>query len=208
MAIADRKERERKQREQTILSAAEDIFLSKGYDHSTMEDIAQKAELSKGTLYLYFQNKNELCMAITINCLKVLQNKINNIFQQKINGIQKFLLLPKVYQDFQKNHSRYFKGLLTHQFHRYDCPNDGKIFQKWLAENNKINQSIVCILEEGISDGSIKPNIDKHKMAVLIWGEQNGILLSSLFSEAKHRTGELMDYFFLLLAQAIGTRSF
>jgi AcrR family transcriptional regulator len=205
MAIADRKERERKQREQAIIKAAEDSFLSKGYEHSTMADIAQRAELSKGTLYLYFQSKNELCLAITINCLKILQTEIAKISEKKLTGLEKFLYLPEIFQNFEKNFPRYFKGLLTHRSHRYDCPQDGHIFQKWLAENSKINQSIIRILEEGISDKTIKPNIDKQKITSLIWGEQNGIVLSSLFSghQNKAEAKELMDYLFKIFACAI-----
>ena len=60
MGIAERKEREKQQRKEEIIQAAESVFYSLGLDQATMDDIAAKAELSKGTLYLYFRSKEDL----------------------------------------------------------------------------------------------------------------------------------------------------
>jgi TetR/AcrR family transcriptional regulator len=46
MGIAERKEREKQQRKAEIIQAAELVFFSKGFEHSTIDDIAEKAELS------------------------------------------------------------------------------------------------------------------------------------------------------------------
>jgi TetR/AcrR family transcriptional regulator len=50
MGITERKEREKEQRRNAIIDAAEKIFFTKGMDNSTMDDVAEEAELSKGTL--------------------------------------------------------------------------------------------------------------------------------------------------------------
>jgi len=65
MGIAERREREKSMRRQSILSCARELIVSQGVERVSMEDIAQKAELSKTTLYLYFPSKevifNEIC---------------------------------------------------------------------------------------------------------------------------------------------------
>jgi len=55
-----RKEKERQQRREEILSAAEAIFAEKGFASTTMEDVAVKSEFGVGTLYCYFPSKEEL----------------------------------------------------------------------------------------------------------------------------------------------------
>ena len=60
MGTSERKEREKLQRRQEIIDSAEKVFFSKGFGNTTMDDIASEAELSKGTLYLYFKSKEEL----------------------------------------------------------------------------------------------------------------------------------------------------
>jgi len=65
MGISERREREKGERRRAILNCARELILSRGVERVNMEDIAQKAELSKATLYLYFPGKeaifNEIC---------------------------------------------------------------------------------------------------------------------------------------------------
>jgi AcrR family transcriptional regulator len=62
VGINERKQREKNMRRKLILQAAEKVFFS--HNGGTMDDVAQKAELCKGTLYLYFSNKDELLQAL------------------------------------------------------------------------------------------------------------------------------------------------
>jgi AcrR family transcriptional regulator len=55
-----RRQREREQRVQTILAAAETLFARKGYHQAGMEEIADLSEVSVGTVYFYFKNKEDL----------------------------------------------------------------------------------------------------------------------------------------------------
>ncbi|MFZ5570031.1 MAG: TetR/AcrR family transcriptional regulator [Thermodesulfobacteriota bacterium] len=59
-----RREREKQLRRQTILQAAETLFARNGYRKTKIEDIADRAEVSVGTVYGYFQNKEELLVAV------------------------------------------------------------------------------------------------------------------------------------------------
>lgn len=56
--------RRKKERPQEITTAALDSFASKGYARTTVEDIAKRAGVSKGLLYLYFKTKEELFRAV------------------------------------------------------------------------------------------------------------------------------------------------
>lgn len=60
----NRKERERLFRKKEIIDAAVKIFAAKGFNSATLEDIAGSAEFGKGTLYNYFQGKEEIYRAI------------------------------------------------------------------------------------------------------------------------------------------------
>ncbi|MBI5845728.1 MAG: TetR/AcrR family transcriptional regulator [Deltaproteobacteria bacterium] len=59
-----RRQREREQRYQTILSVAENLFSTEGYHATSMDRIAQAAEVSVGTLYFYFKNKEDLLVQL------------------------------------------------------------------------------------------------------------------------------------------------
>lgn len=59
-----RRERERRQHRQEILAAAVKLFSHKGFDKTTMADVAGEAEFAVGTLYTYFQDKEDLYRTI------------------------------------------------------------------------------------------------------------------------------------------------
>lgn len=66
MAIADRKEREFKRREEDIIQAAFDLFAEHGIESVTIEMISEKAEVGKGTIYKHFTSKNDIFAVLII----------------------------------------------------------------------------------------------------------------------------------------------
>lgn len=56
--------RRKEARPQELLAAALDQFVARGYAAARLEDVARQAGVSKGTLYLYFANKEELFKAV------------------------------------------------------------------------------------------------------------------------------------------------
>lgn len=80
MGIQERKQREREQRRQQIMNAARKVFSINGFMKTTMEDIAREAELSPGTLYLYFKNKDELYASLSVVVLEHLYEKLKRVY--------------------------------------------------------------------------------------------------------------------------------
>ena len=72
MSIHERKEREKERRRQQILVAAKKIISRKGFNNTIIEDIAAEAELSPGTLYNYFKNKEELFAFLSLRLFQFL----------------------------------------------------------------------------------------------------------------------------------------
>ena len=64
MGIAERKEREREGVKDLILNAAREIFLTEGYENTSIRKIASKIEYSPGVIYLHFKDKNDLLLAL------------------------------------------------------------------------------------------------------------------------------------------------
>jgi TetR/AcrR family transcriptional regulator len=64
MGVVERKEREKEQKRSMILEEAQKLILEKGLDHLNMDEVAERAEVSKGALYLYFNNKTDLVLGI------------------------------------------------------------------------------------------------------------------------------------------------
>jgi AcrR family transcriptional regulator len=62
-------ERRKDSRPQELLAAALDLFVERGFASTRLEDVAKRAGVSKGTLYLYFENKEDLFKAVVRNSI-------------------------------------------------------------------------------------------------------------------------------------------
>ena len=98
MGIQTRQIRDRERRRQQIIAASKRVFISKGVSRTTIKDIADEAELSPGTLYIYFKNKDELYASLSIRMLKHLQLSLQRVKEtkdlsddQRIDSVKKAL---------------------------------------------------------------------------------------------------------------------
>lgn len=105
MGITERKEREKKQRKEQILEASRKSFQERGFLNVTMSDIAEMAELSIGTLYLYFKNKDDIYAGLAcLGCQKfdrlldeALHLKRKLTHKDLVSFIEKFM---RIYEDY------------------------------------------------------------------------------------------------------------
>ena len=107
-----RKQRETDLRMQIIFEAAEKLFLSKGYDDTTMDQIATESEFSKGTLYNYFSSKEELYLAIGTKAYDIIIDYTKNFIKKKEPGLDQLKAVGYGYYEFIKKHPAY-----AHIFH-------------------------------------------------------------------------------------------
>jgi AcrR family transcriptional regulator len=85
-----RRQREREQRYQTILSAAEKLFAQKGYHQAGMEEIADLSEVSVGTVYFYFKNKEDLIVQMLEKIGYQLRNLLGTEFRNADGTLEGF----------------------------------------------------------------------------------------------------------------------
>jgi len=77
-----RRRREREQRRKDILAAAETLFARKGYDSTSIEEIAGLAEVSPGTVYFYFENKEDLLLSLVKTIGFELRQHIGGVYRK------------------------------------------------------------------------------------------------------------------------------
>jgi len=68
--IPSRREREKAAHKREIMEAAVRVFARRGFSSATLDEIAQEAEFSKGAIYLYFSNKEDLLSTILLDLIQ------------------------------------------------------------------------------------------------------------------------------------------
>ncbi|MDH5751785.1 MAG: TetR/AcrR family transcriptional regulator [Deltaproteobacteria bacterium] len=79
MGIAERREREFRQREQSILQAALGLVGSTPWAEITIDRIAEQAEIGKGTVYKHFRSKEEILAKLRVGCSLELLEKLKQV---------------------------------------------------------------------------------------------------------------------------------
>ena len=202
MGIQERKEREKEQRRNEILNAAEKVFFSKGFNYATMDEVAEKAELSKGTLCLYFKNKEDLYFAIAQRSMTILRSLFQDAVKQHNKGIEKVRAIGRAYHKFSQDHKNYF-NMMMHFAAVQDSLNlDTCVFEEMHMQGQSVLQVLVEAIQSGINDGTIRSNLDPLKTAFLLQGVSSGIihLIARETNHIKKLEGfepeELMETFF------------
>ncbi len=210
MGIQERKAREKRARQELILHAAQEIFLSKGFEQTTIEDIADKAELSKGALYLYFKSKEDLYVAVFLHGLDKLYQQMNTL-RQDFGKIETEILLKKMLDTYYNffYQSPEFIYTTSQVYH-------GKIQEKvapsvWEAVIGKGKACLDVfsdIIEQGIRDGIFR-DVDCLKTASAFWAALTGIMMvvdeevEPQFINISQK--ELLDYTFELFIHSLRT---
>jgi TetR/AcrR family transcriptional regulator, fatty acid metabolism regulator protein len=70
------KEKQRQEREELIVRVAEEVLMEKGYHETSMDEIATRVGVAKGTVYLHFPSKEELVVAVFRRDLQVFLQKV------------------------------------------------------------------------------------------------------------------------------------
>ncbi len=176
MGIYERKQREKEQRKNDIISAARKVFSNKGFNAATMEEIASEAELSPGTLYLYFKNKEELHTILSIEVLKHLADEIQMVVTQDISVEKKVERFRDVFiavYDYDPN-------ILINLFHLQSGETLKNLSDEVLKQiklySSMAHGAITDVIKEGIEQGIF---IDEHPVALadVLWASYAGIVL-------------------------------
>ncbi len=177
MGIAERKEREKLKRRNDIIDAAEKAFFSSGFESATMDEIAQMAELSKGTLYLYFKSKEDLQFAIFMRGSDILMKMMRENLSTGSNGYQRLLELANSFIRFSREERNYFSLFMYYESSRMEALNiDQDQLQIYLKEDSPLALVTHQVIR-GIQDGSLRDDLSAEVFSATLWSQMLGVLI-------------------------------
>lgn len=187
MGLEERRKRERENRKNAILKAARKLFFDKGFKTVTVESIARKAELSKGSIYLYYSSKEEIYSQILLNDIEKFHDHVADIPQDSSGASEALIRLAEIYVDFFLSDRELFRILMNFMIHNngMNLPQDLNIHI--IKTTNRAIDIFEQILKSGMEKGEFPPDINLRLNRNAIWGLLNGIIALHLFvgKEAK-----------------------
>lgn len=191
MGIQERKEREKERRRQQIIVAAKRVFSDKGFSKATMEDIAKEAELSPGTLYLYFKNKEELYASLSLRILQYLHIRVSHVNKEPGLDPEKKLdaLIEAMYDVYE-----FDPMIIINMFHLQSSETLRNLSDELLLEIKDLSRKSIgafaSIFKEGMDSGVFT---ERHPVALadIFWSLFSGVVL---WEASKKVIDEKKDY--------------
>lgn len=169
MGIAERKEREKQQRREEIINAAEKVFFSRGFDQATMDDIADEAELSKGTLYLYFKSKDWLHMEVAKKAIILLNTFTNKAAAKGSNALEKLRHMGRATIQFSRIYPDHMKAIIALTGMKSGALGlSSNEVQGILFEVSSVG-TVLQVVEQGVKDELIRSDIPSVLIAHTLW---------------------------------------
>ena len=176
MGIAARKEREKEQHKEEILNAAEQVFFEKGLAQATMEEIALRAEFSKGTLYLYYKSKEDLCMAVICRGHQILFTMFQEAAATREPTVQLLENIGQAYYSFYKRYHNYFRMFAFSENTPLHSQVSEEMSDACAESSQKICRLVLDVIQRGKEEGTFRKEVDPFEFGVIFWSGARGIM--------------------------------
>jgi TetR/AcrR family transcriptional regulator len=182
-------------RKEEILDAAEKVFFEKGFRDATMDDIASKALYSKAALYQYYKTKDEIYICICNRGITIMLEMFENAIAHQKIGLSKIANIGDAHFEYMIKYSDYYKCFDYISNLDMNAISQSECFASLIEKNNKINNIMVEVIQEGQNDGSIRKDVSAQNLSHILRAMNNGIFKEITMMNSDPTLNQ--DYFFL-----------
>jgi len=156
------------QKREVILNAAKVAFAEKGFDAALLQEIADRADLAKGTLYLYFKSKEDLFLSLIEDELGKFIDIVETVSKESCSSIEKIkMLIENVLSHLEAN--KEFFCIFTPGRAGFTKIRHPKMAERIIPKHRKEVNLTAQIIKEGVREGMIK-NLDPTLLAYALIG--------------------------------------
>jgi len=160
MKIVDKRQR--------IMQTAEKLFANRRIHEITLDEIAQLAEIGKGTIYRYFDDKDDLFFQVATSGFEDLCNLLEEKVPRDLPFQEQILLMCLEISAYFQGRREMFTMMMTEDARMPGCK--GKLKERWLKQRKKLVTAVARILEHGVADGLVRDDVPLEVLASFLLG--------------------------------------
>lgn len=157
-----------------IVQAAITTFSKYGYDKTRMDDIAENAKISKGTLYLYFKSKEKLFYAISENSINGLKEQLSKLFSKKEDLVSDAEKFYNQYRNLIHDSEKVSFEIIA------ESSRNPKLRRALYEHRIKVYNIVINYLNHQLEKGFFRKNIDVNAIASGLVALYDGLTISRL----------------------------
>ena len=211
--IAERRQEEKERRRADLIDAALAVAAEVGIEAMTMDEVARKARLSRALLYVYFQNKPDLLLAICERALASLHARFEAAAaQEPASGRAQIGAMGRAFVAFSRVEPVHYDALAKFALHSPTGLASDSNEHACLKCGDRVHETMVASIERGIRDGSIRADVGPPALVGLtLWGYMAGIIQlaatkSTVIEHRGYDADRLIDQALRLASEALGPR--
>ena len=156
----------------TVTTVGEKLFEEKGFEATSMDDIAQKLEISKSTLYVYFKSKQLIWDSIVCKYMEQLLEDAKKAAEGKGTFEERYYQLCFDIADKFEKHPMFYKATLN----KISMDMEQEVYKKIYETGEQTNEAIADFIRSGIEEGIVRKDIDIYPAVIMMWSSISGII--------------------------------
>jgi AcrR family transcriptional regulator len=178
LSTAQRRAREKAQRRREILDAARREFFERGFHRPTVDDVASRAEVSKGTIYLYFESKEEILAHLLLEGLDLLLTEMEAACDPATTPQAESTLerLAHAYLHFCQANPNHFRLIMAFDRGRFEESISPELYQQVLDKSLRGLDLLAQTIVAGKATGVFQVE-EPWQAAGSVWAALNGVLV-------------------------------
>lgn len=180
MTLKARREREKQERYEEIVDAAEKVFFSKSYEQTSMDEIARAAGLSRALLYVYFKDKSAIMRGVMLRAAQSLQRRFAQALEHGASGVEQIEGIGHAYHAFSTEEPDYFDVMTT--IATFPGPdNTDQQLQSLDSCRESVNDLMVRALLNGMQDSTLDAAsiVNPLQTAFYLQGALHGVIMQT-----------------------------
>lgn len=177
MATQERRQQERAHRKQEILRAARSVFAQHGFRRATVDEIARRAEIAKGTVYLYFESKEAILAELVLLALAELSARLEDASDGGRGARPEAALraMAEAYLRFAGSDPDYYRLLTAFESGDFEAGVSPSRRPLVIEGSNRALDLVTRAIADGMALGTFLPGNPRQAAGVL-WAALNGAL--------------------------------
>ncbi|MHC4660946.1 MAG: TetR/AcrR family transcriptional regulator [Planctomycetota bacterium] len=182
-----------------VYEAVRKVFEKHSLDKLTMDRVAEAAGISKGTLYNYFENKDDLVCHVVGKAFEPLLEKLDALVASGLTPGEKLREFARGGMSFCEDNKQLFRMLLSP-----DASLSAKLHSEGAERRMKVVKHLRKVLEQGIAEGCFR-KVDPERTAAMILGSVAGFNIMSIQSGKSFPLEDSVNEYIGIIINGIGT---
>ncbi|HEX8153895.1 MAG TPA: TetR/AcrR family transcriptional regulator [Thermoanaerobaculia bacterium] len=189
-------------RVQSIQEAAMRVIARKGMSAATMQEIAKEAGVAKGTIYLYFRDRDELVEKTFETAITELMARTEVFLEADLSFEEKLRSIIAAKVQFFRENREFFRLYLTLRFPEGSPAQQRRQKRTCQTQYTSRIDRLAAMLEKAMESGEIR-RTDSHRLALFVVEGSNAVVIERLMEENPPDEAQDVDFLVAIILDGI-----